>query len=50
VEGDEAQLQQVILNLVMNSIDAMRAAGSRLLKIKSELSGPNVVRVSIEDT
>jgi signal transduction histidine kinase len=52
VAGVEIQLQQVILNLVMNGIEAMHAVqtGPRELNVSSEVSGPNEVRVSIEDT
>jgi C4-dicarboxylate-specific signal transduction histidine kinase len=50
VIGNEVQLQQVILNLVMNAIDAMSSAEPRVLSIKSMYSGHNTVRVSIEDT
>jgi PAS domain S-box-containing protein len=44
------QLQQVILNLVMNAIEAMSDVEPRVLTIKSEYSQPNRLRVSIADT
>jgi len=47
---NEVQLRQVILNLVMNAIEAMNAAEPRVLSIKSENTGRNSIRVSIEDT
>jgi C4-dicarboxylate-specific signal transduction histidine kinase len=50
VSGNEVQLQQVILNLVMNAIVAMSSEKSRVLSIKSITTGHNTVRVSIEDT
>ena len=50
VMGNEVQLQQVILNLVMNAIEAMKSADHRALSIKSESSGHDSIRVSIEDT
>jgi signal transduction histidine kinase len=50
VEGDEVQLQQVVLNLVMNAIEAMQSVRPRVLKVKSEQSTPEVAHVSIEDT
>ena len=49
--GNEVQLEQVILNLVMNSIESMSlAAEPRVLSIKSEITEHNGVRVSIADT
>jgi C4-dicarboxylate-specific signal transduction histidine kinase len=50
VIGNEVQLEQVILNLVMNAIKSMNSAEPRVLSIKSETTGHNRVRVSIADT
>jgi signal transduction histidine kinase len=50
VIGNEVQLQQVTLNLVMNAIESMSSAEPRVLSIKSAYSGSNTVHVSIEDT
>lgn len=50
VLGNEIQLQQVILNLVMNAIEAMRSTEPRLLSIKSKVNQHGSVHVSIEDT
>jgi signal transduction histidine kinase len=51
VIGNEVQLQQVILNLVMNAIESMvSAAEPRVLSIKSESAEHNTVLVSISDT
>jgi C4-dicarboxylate-specific signal transduction histidine kinase len=50
VLAEHVQLQQVILNLVMNAIDAMHLAQPRTLSVKSELSGRDSVHVSIQDT
>ena len=49
VIGNEIQLQQVMLNLVMNAIEAMSSSESRVLSIRSELVGKSV-RVSVEDS
>jgi len=50
VVGNEVQLQQVILNLVMNAIESMSSAEPRVLSIKSEITAHDGVRVSIADT
>ena len=50
VMGNEVQLQQVILNLVMNAIESMHSAEPRGLSIKSETTERNNVLVSIADT
>jgi signal transduction histidine kinase len=50
VTANEVQLQQVILNLLTNAIEAMHFAQPRMLRIQSRLSKPDVVHVSIEDT
>ena len=48
--GNEVQLQQVILNLVINAIESMKSAEPRVLSIKSESSGHDSIRVAIEDS
>jgi signal transduction histidine kinase len=50
VPGNQIQLQQVILNLVMNAVDAMRSVPERVLSVKTTLNEPDGVHVSIEDT
>ena len=50
VLGTHVELQQVILNLVMNAIDAMRTIHPRVLAVKSKLNEFHRVHVSIEDT
>jgi signal transduction histidine kinase len=49
--GDRVQLQQVMMNLIMNSVDAMKDAdGTRELAIKSQRTENNHVLVSVSDT
>jgi signal transduction histidine kinase len=48
--GNEVQLQQVILNLVMNAIESMNTAEPRILSIKTEMVGQSAVHVSVADT
>jgi signal transduction histidine kinase len=50
VIGNPVQLQQVVLNLVLNALEAMHSAEFRQLRVRSEISKPDMVRVSIEDS
>jgi PAS domain S-box-containing protein len=51
VMGDRVQLQQVMMNLIMNSIDAMKDAnGTRELAIKSQRAENEEVVVSVTDS
>ena len=51
VLGDRVQLQQVILNLIMNAIEAMSefGGGPRALLVGSERDGSNGVLVAVRD-
>jgi signal transduction histidine kinase len=50
VVGDNIQLQQVLLNLVMNAIEAMRSVQIRQLRVQTGQPKPGLVIVSIGDT
>jgi len=51
VLGDKVQLQQVLLNLIMNAIEAMSGTTAipRILSVKSQLDGSQGVVVTVED-
>jgi signal transduction histidine kinase len=51
IMGDRVQLQQVLMNLIMNSIDAMKEVeGTRNLAIKSQRAENEHVMLSVIDT
>ena len=52
VAGDRVQLQQVILNLIMNAIEAMSGVsdGARNLHISTRSAEPSGVRVTVRDS
>jgi PAS domain S-box-containing protein len=52
VRGDRIQLQQVVLNLVLNGLEAMEPGerSERRLMIRTARSGPGAVQVAVRDT
>ncbi len=51
IQGDRIQLQQVILNLIVNAVEAMSARdGARELLISTEKDGLNSVLVAVSDS
>ena len=50
VECDRVQIQQVVLNLMINAIEAMQTTQPRVLRIRTSLVKPFLANVSIEDT
>jgi len=51
VRGDRVQLQQVLMNLMINSMDAMKGVdGLREITITSKSGGPDQLLVAVSDT
>jgi len=51
VMGDRVQLQQVLMNLIVNGIEAMKhVEGRRELTIKSQMHSDDQILVSVADT
>src|SRR4029079_1085631 len=42
--GNRVELQQVILNLIMNAIEAMHSASTRVLRLRSKAINPDTIR------
>ena len=47
---DKVQIQQVVINLVRNSIEAMAGAKQRSLTVETRAGGPGLVEVVVSDT
>jgi two-component system sensor kinase FixL len=50
VLADKVQVQQVLLNLIRNGIDAMEAATTRELEVTTSRAPDNMVEISVADT
>ncbi|MBN3040134.1 MAG: PAS domain-containing protein [Candidatus Omnitrophica bacterium] len=49
VRGDRIQLQQVVLNLILNSLEAIKSRDSKILRIQTQQKNDKCVIVRVED-
>ena len=50
VLADKIQIQQILLNLVRNSVEAMQSGARRELRLSAARAGNDMVRLSVADT
>src|SRR5262249_62213096 len=50
VLADKVQVQQVLLNLIRNAIDAMEGASTRELVVTTSVAPDNMIEISVADT
>lgn len=50
VLADRVQVQQVLINLLRNAIEAMEVSQRRELTVTSRISGPELVEIAVADT
>ena len=50
VKADRIRLQQVLMNLIANAVDAMKSKPSKILTVRSGIQAPGSVIVSVSDS
>jgi two-component system, LuxR family, sensor kinase FixL len=50
VSGDRVHLQQVLLNLVINGMDALKGAAEKRVTVSARSDGAHVIEIAVSDT
>lgn len=50
VLADRVQIQQVLINLIRNAVEAMASSDKRQLTVETGLDGEDMVQISVSDT
>ncbi len=50
IRGDHVRLQQVLMNLISNAVEAMKESPSKDLTIRSTMQSPDTITVSVSDS
>jgi len=50
ISGDRIRLQQVVLNLATNAVEAMKEAPAKALTVRSAMKAPDLITVSVSDS
>jgi two-component system sensor kinase FixL len=48
--GDRVHLQQVLLNLILNGMDALKGSRDRLVSLTARLNGMQTIEIAVSDT
>jgi len=50
IRGDRIRLEQVLMNLISNAMEAMEKSASSVLTVRSTMQSPNMITLSVSDS